>query len=58
MKTNKVMIKCMGRETHGENPCINPLDMARLMLRLQHRRENPPTKFRCFAQWLRNKLFR
>lgn len=34
----------MGKHYHGTNPCIDPLSMAELMLRLdERRRRNPAT---------------
>jgi hypothetical protein len=30
----------MGRHYHGHNPCIDPLSMAELMIRLENRRTN------------------
>jgi hypothetical protein len=28
----------MGKDYHGQNPCINPLAMAELMVRLENKR--------------------
>lgn len=52
----------MGRHYHGHNPCIDPLSMAELMIRLENRRTtdshltqkpcNPVTKW--FANILKH----
>lgn len=38
----------MGKHYHGHNPCIDPLSMAELMIRLENRRLNSlPTQKPC-----------
>jgi hypothetical protein len=49
----------MGRHYHGHNPCIDPLSMAELMIRLENRRTNAHlTQKPCnpVTKWFANKL--
>ena len=52
MTTTPYAVKRLGRESHGQHPCINPLAMAELMLRLEDRRHNTKQPSRV-AAWLR-----